>query len=44
MTILKMPGEVVTGPEGIQTTAVGKYFTNIINTWWELNLVFAPRK
>ena len=23
MTVLKMPGEVVTGPEGIQTTAVG---------------------
>lgn len=24
MTVLKVPGEIVTGPEGIQTTAVGK--------------------
>ena len=25
MTVLKVPGEIVTGPEGIQTTAVGKF-------------------
>ena len=23
MTVLKIPGEVVSGPEGIQTTAIG---------------------
>ena len=27
MTVLKVPGEIVTGPEGIQTTAVGKFIT-----------------
>lgn len=27
MTVLKVPGEIVTGPEGIQTTAVGKLIT-----------------
>ena len=30
MTVLKVPGEIVTGPEGIQTTAVGKFLRQVL--------------